>query len=167
MFRTINDFLTLWKEETEMTLRVFQAVNDSKKSEKLNENVRTPERLAWHIVQTLSEMPAKAGLIAVDHLEHTPIPPTFKEISDYYQKYAAIVADGVNQKWTDDQLVKDTINMYGTEWTKRKILTVLLLHQTHHRAQLTIIMRLLGMTVPGTYGPSKEEWSKYGMPSME
>jgi uncharacterized damage-inducible protein DinB len=167
MFRTINDFLALWKEETEMTLHIFQAVNDSKKSEKLNENVRTLDRLAWHIVQTLSEMPAKAGLLAVDHLEHTPIPGNFKEISDNYQKYAEIVADAVNQKWKDDQLVKDTINMYGTEWTKSKILTVLLLHQTHHRAQMTVIMRLLGMPVPGTYGPSKEEWKTYGMPAME
>lgn len=167
MFRTINDFLILWKEETQMTLLVFRAVNDSKKSEKLNENVRTLERLAWHIVQTLSEMPAKAGLLADDTLEHSPLPPTFKEIIDHYQHYSDIVTDALSRKWTDDQLMKDTIHMYGSEWTKSKILTVLLLHQTHHRAQMTVVMRLLGLPVPGTYGPSKEEWTKYGLPVMD
>lgn len=167
MFRTIDDFITLWKEEAAMTLQVFNAISEEKKSEKINENVRTAERLAWHIVQTLTEMLSKAGLFESDELEHTPVPATFKEIAKHYDIHAERVADAVRSLWTDEQLTNDTINMYGSDWTKSKILTVLLLHQTHHRAQLTVIMRLLGMKVPGTYGPSKEEWSQYGMPAME
>ncbi len=167
MFRTIDDFLSLWKEETQMTLQIFNAIKDEKKAEKINSNVRSADRLAWHIVQTVSEMPSKAGLWAEDDLEHRPVPATMKEISDCYRENAERLAHAIGEKWTDEQLIRDTVDMYGQAWTKSKILTVLVLHQTHHRAQLTIIMRVLGLEVPGTYGPSKEEWVKYGMPVME
>lgn len=36
-------------------------------------------------------------------------------------------------------------------------------HQIHHRGQMTILMRQAGLTVPGLYGPSKEEWAVIGM----
>jgi len=41
------------------------------------------------------------------------------------------------------------------------------LHQAHHRGQMTVLMRQAGMKVPGVYGPSKEEWSAFGMEPME
>lgn len=56
------------------------------------------------------------------------------------------------KKWTDSDLTKK-IEMYGKQWEKRKILSVLVKHQTHHRGQMTILMRLQNIEVPGTYGP--------------
>ncbi len=53
--------------------------------------------------------------------------------------------------------------MYGEKWTRGVTLQVLVNHQIHHRAQMTVVMRLLGLGVPGVYGPAKEEWSSYGM----
>ncbi|HRN25773.1 MAG TPA: DinB family protein [Ignavibacteriaceae bacterium] len=50
---------------------------------------------------------------------------------------------------------------------KRNHTGVIISHQTHHRAQLTIVMRLNGLNVPGIYGPSKEEWTQLGMPAQE
>jgi uncharacterized damage-inducible protein DinB len=38
-------------------------------------------------------------------------------------------------------------------------LTVLLRHEIHHRAQMTVLMRQAGLRVPGVYGPSREEWA--------
>jgi uncharacterized damage-inducible protein DinB len=40
---------------------------------------------------------------------------------------------------------------------------VLVTHQTHHRAQMTVLMRQAGLQVPGIYGPVKEGWAAYGM----
>lgn len=34
---------------------------------------------------------------------------------------------------------------------------VLLAHLIHHRAQLTVYLRLMGASVPGCYGPSGDE----------
>jgi uncharacterized damage-inducible protein DinB len=57
--------------------------------------------------------------------------------------------------------------MYGEKWTRGVTARVLLNHQTHHRGQMTILMRQAGLKVPGVYGPSKEEWAEYGAPPPE
>ena len=61
----------------------------------------------------------------------------------------------------------DEVEVYGQRWQRKKILSVLVLHQVHHRGQMTALMRVLGLKVPGIYGHAKEEWSQYGMPVME
>jgi uncharacterized damage-inducible protein DinB len=166
MYRTITDFINDWKTESEATLQIFEVIEEGKKTEKLNENVRSLERLAWHITQSLTEMPHKAGLIEIDTLDNKSIPSTLIEIISTYKKYSQLLMKAVEDNWTDNDLLT-TINMYGEDWTKGKILTVLITHQIHHRAQMTIIMRMLDIKVPGIYGPSKEEWIKYGMASMD
>ena len=40
-------------------------------------------------------------------------------------------------------------------------------HQTHHRGQLSVLMRQAGIAPPGPYGPAKEEWSNYNAPPPE
>ena len=42
-------------------------------------------------------------------------------------------------------------------------LMTLINHQNHHRGQMTVLMRQAGLTVPGVYGPAKEEWAAAGM----
>jgi uncharacterized damage-inducible protein DinB len=63
-------------------------------------------------------------------------------------------------------LTGDRIPMYGEQWTRGFVLQALVAHQTHHRGQMTVLMRQAGLPVPGMYGPSKEEWAAMGMPPM-
>jgi uncharacterized damage-inducible protein DinB len=37
------------------------------------------------------------------------------------------------------------------------VVTSLIRHQIHHRGQMTTLMRMAGVVVPGVYGPSREE----------
>ena len=77
-----------------------------------------------------------------------------------YEAASKAVADGV-AGWTDETLeVED--NMYGQIWTRGMTLLPVV-HQTHHRAQMTVLMRQAGLRVPGVYGPSREDWTTYGM----
>jgi uncharacterized damage-inducible protein DinB len=32
---------------------------------------------------------------------------------------------------------------------------------------MTVLMRQAGLKVPGIYGPSREEWSQFGMPPQK
>jgi uncharacterized damage-inducible protein DinB len=50
-------------------------------------------------------------------------------------------------------------------WTEE--LSATIRHQTHHRGQLTVLMRQAGLVVPGCYGPSREEWGQYGMAAQD
>jgi len=166
MYRRIDDFVADWKVEREMTLKIFSKITDKSKSIKVSENIRTLGRLAWHITQTLTEMPHKAGIFGVDFLDGKPIPSTFNEIIDTYEKYSTDLIKAITDNWPDACLA-EKVNIYGQEWEKRKILAALVKHQIHHRGQMTTLMRLNNIEVPGIYGPSKEEWTKFGMQPHE
>lgn len=166
MYRKIKDFVNDWKAEEEVTYTIFSPITDDKLNHKVAENIRSLGRLAWHITQTLTEMPSKAGIVEKDDLEHEPIPATMKEIIDTYKKFSKMLIQSLQENWTDADL-NDVIELYGQKWEKRKILLVLITHQIHHRAQMTVIMRMQNIPVPGIYGPSKEEWTQYGMEPQE
>jgi uncharacterized damage-inducible protein DinB len=166
MYSKIKDFITDWNEESANTLRVFSGIPNEVKSVKDHENIRSLERLAWHITQTVSEMPKSCGITDVDPLANKDVPTEFEEIVDLYSKHSKNLIEIVKEKWNDDDLTKK-LEIYGEVWEARKILAVLIKHEIHHRAQMTVIMRLLNLSVPGVYGPSKEEWSKYGAEAQE
>jgi len=166
MYLKINDFVNEWNEESESTLKIFSEIPDSVKSVKDNENIRSLERLAWHITQTITEMPKSCGITQEDPLENTDIPTSFSKIITLYKKHSQKLAEALEQKWTDADLTRN-VKIYGQEWEGRKILSIMIKHQIHHRAQMTILMRLLDIKVPGLYGPAKEEWSQYGMEAQE
>jgi uncharacterized damage-inducible protein DinB len=162
MYRKIEDFVADWKAEEEATLKIFATGSDEKLSIKVGDNIRSLGQLAWHITQTLTEMPHKAGIIKKDELEHEPLPSTFIVISNHYKKYSKKLVDALKKNWKDTDLPK-VIELYGEKWEKGKILSVLINHQIHHRAQMIVVMRLQNLEVPGIYGPAREEWAKFGM----
>jgi len=57
--------------------------------------------------------------------------------------------------------------MYRSKWSRGFTLHCLGDHETHHRGQMSILMRQAGLVVPGVMGPAKEEWEKMGMQAPE
>lgn len=166
MYHNIESFLTDWQHEAASTEKVFGMITEDTKAIKIHPNVRTLERLAWHITQTITEMGTKAGLFDADALEHLPAPATFNQVAAAHKQYNNLLAEAVKAKWTDDTL-NEQVNMYGQMWTKATVLDVLVKHEAHHRSQMTVIMRMVGLPVPGLYGPSQEDWVAMGIPVME
>lgn len=70
--------------------------------------------------------------------------------------------EALETQWADETLLEQ-IDFFGMKMTKGSLLLFLNQHQTHHRGQMTILMRQAGLSVPGIYGPSKEEWAQFGM----
>jgi uncharacterized damage-inducible protein DinB len=166
MFRRVNDFLAVWEYETEATLKILGALTDASLAERLHANVRTLGRLAWHITQSIPEMGVRTGLALAGPAEHEPIPTSAAALAARYREAADSLARQVKDHWDDAELeVED--DMYGERWPRGRTLFVIAVHQAHHRAQMTVLMRLAGLPVPGVYGPAKEEWGRYGMPAQE
>lgn len=166
MYHSIEQFLTDWQTEADNTKRVFENITDDAKGVKIHPNIRTLERLGWHITQTVTEMGTKAGLFTEDVLEHVTPPATFEALTAAHQQYNTLLAQAVKAKWTSSAL-KDQVDMYGQVWSKGAVLDVLVKHEAHHRSQMTVIMRMVGLPVPGLYGPSQEEWAAMGFAPME
>ncbi len=162
MIRTISDFLNAWNQESAGTLKVLRTLTDESLGQMVTPEGRSLGFIAWHITTTLGEMMTQAGLPVTAAGDKDPMPGSACAIADAYASGAQAVADAVKATWTDAQL-EDDIPMYGESWKKAFVLAVLLMHQCHHRGQMTVLMRQAGLKVPGIYGPAKEEWANYGM----
>lgn len=166
MYRSINDFLEDWKYESDSTLKVFNNISDDKKNQKVSSNGRSLGYLAWHITQSLPEIMYRIGLKFDTYKDQEPEPAQFSEVISFYKLYADLISSQVKENWTDETLMQET-NMFGTTWKMGKVLAMLIIHQSHHRGQMTVLMRQAGLLVPGVYGPSREEWASMGMKEQD
>jgi uncharacterized damage-inducible protein DinB len=162
MFTSIEDFKNDWQTESDATRKILSGLTDESLKQSVADDHRTLGRMAWHIVQTLPEMGDQTGLKVEGPAPDVPVPHSAAEIKGAYDKAARSVLEQVTTLWKDETLqVED--DLYGQKWKRGASLLSLIKHEVHHRAQLTVLMRQASLKVPGTYGPSKEEWPRYGM----
>jgi uncharacterized damage-inducible protein DinB len=161
MFRRVADFQKAWEQERASTLKVLGALTDASLGQAVTRDDRTLGRLAWHLATTPGEMLERTGLAVGGPAHDAPPAVTAAAIASAYESAANAVAAGV-ATWTDATLeVED--DMYGERWPRGLTLQALVVHQAHHRGQMTVLMRQAGLPVPGVYGPSREEWTAFGM----
>ena len=162
MIRTIDDFATLWMQEAESTSRILNALTDASLSQAVTADHRTLGRLGWHLAITPKEMMERTGLHVEGPAEHTPVPGSAKTIADAYAATAKSLLEAIRKDWTEATLSKID-EMYGQKWSRGTTLHILVLHQSHHRGQMTVLMRQAGLRVPGVVGPAKEDWAAWKM----
>lgn len=122
--------------------------------------------LGWHSAQTPGEMLGLVGL-TVDTPKHgRECSSKASEIAETYEKAAKSFIAEIEKNWTDETLLQED-EMYGETGTRRLTLFYMILHQTHHRGQMTVLMRQAGLKVPGVYGPAREEWETMGMAALQ
>ncbi|MCW3087589.1 MAG: DinB family protein [Sediminibacterium sp.] len=163
MFTSIDQFVQVWDSETTSTLSCFNHLTDESLGQDLLSGYRTIERTANHIVDCAASIPAAATLPISHEKKH------YTHVADLVEAYTLAthkVKDAVIAKWTDDTLQENTM-MYGESWKKAFALWVTVVHQIHHRGQLTVLMRMAGLKVPGVYGPAKEEWEAMNFPAAD
>lgn len=162
MFRRTEDFVHAWKGETAGTAKMMRALTDASLSQAVSTVDRSLGRIAWHIARSIPEMMGEMGVkIAGVDLE-AAVPASAAKILQTYERASAALLDLVSREWTDETLLV-VDKMYGEEWRRGFTLQALLNHEIHHRGQMTVLMRQAGLKVPGIYGPSREEWTGYGM----
>jgi uncharacterized damage-inducible protein DinB len=162
MLRTVADFEVMWKNESEITAGVLAAVTDASLTQRVIPNYRTLGDMAWHIVATIPEMMGLTGL-AIDAVDaDAPCPASAEAIRDAYVHAARSLLEGVRRTWTDETLTVED-DMYGERWPRGATLLALVVHQTHHRGAMTVLMRQAGLVVPSIYGPNREQSEAMGL----
>jgi uncharacterized damage-inducible protein DinB len=165
MYHYVNDFLSDWGYESESTLKLFKNLTDESLSKKVHEDVRSLGFLAWHLIHTMEEMMKRTGIIVDIKEQQNYSGESAKELCDWYEKGARSLAEQIKNNWTDADLQKED-EMYGDKWKRGTTLQILVKHQAHHRAEMVVIMRILGLPIIGAYGPTREDWKVYGMETM-
>jgi uncharacterized damage-inducible protein DinB len=156
LYRTIDEFLTDWKMESDSTYKVLQALTDESLGQAVSPQDRTLGEIAWHIVTTLHEMMSRTGLVFDAPKVDEPVPSSAQTIAERYRQASEAMVEAIRQQWTDETL-KETNDMYGMQWTNAFTLSILIRHEIHHRGQMTVLMRQAGLRLPGVYGPSRDE----------
>jgi uncharacterized damage-inducible protein DinB len=165
-FSGIEQFSGEWQAESDSTRKILAVLIDDSLQQQITDDHRTLGRIAWHIVQSIVEMGGRTGLNLEGPGEKEPVPASAEDIRQAYDRAAKSLAEQVAANWKDESLeVED--DMYGQKWKRGLTLYILLKHEVHHRAQMTVLMRQAGLKVPGTFGPALEEWEPYGMPIPE
>ena len=154
MFRRVEDFQETWKAESKSTLRVFTALTDASLAQSVGPQGYTLGSLAGHITGSIAAIPAHAGLLPMP--EKALAPATVTAIIASYEHNAKQLADAVAEKWNDAQLGEE-VPMFGRTFRRGAVLAIVISHQAHHRAQMTVLMRQAGLKVPGVYGPSEDD----------
>ncbi len=163
MICTIAEFENLWKQESQNTQKILRQITDASLGQPAGSPTRTVGRMAWHIAATLPEMMSHVGLSVAGPKHDDPVPARAAAIVSAYDTAARSLLEQIKKNWTDATL-KIEDDLYGERWTRSATLTALIIHEIHHRGQLTVLMRLAGLKVPGIYGPAREEWAAMGMP---
>ncbi len=166
MFTSIEGFKTTWTHHSGATKKLLAVLTDDSLGQSVADDHRNIGRIAWHIVQTIPEMAGHTGLKIAGAGEKEPAPKSAVEIAGAYATAADSLLEQVTKDWNDDTLQTED-NLYGETWKRGLTLRILIDHEVHHRGQLTVLMRQAGLTIPGLYGPSKEEWGQHGMKEPE
>lgn len=163
MISSLEGFRTTWQHESASTLQLLEGLTDASLSTRIDSERRSLGRLANHLIETLTEMPEKMGLPIK---EESPCHECVEDlVRDYREKSDALLA-AVDATFSDGML-SELRNMYGMQWTVGECLHVLIMHQCHHRGQMTVLMRQAGLVPPGIYGPTQEAWVAMGMKPLD
>jgi uncharacterized damage-inducible protein DinB len=161
MFVTLDGFFKLWNFESNATQRILNLLTDESLSQEVTPQNWTLGRIAWHTVSAIGVIASQTDLKFDSPNQDFPVPSSAKFISESYQGASEALCQALRNQWTDIRL-NDVQDVFGQNFTSSELLFFLVQHQIHHRGQMTILMRQAGLTVPGIYGPSKEEWAGMG-----
>lgn len=162
MFNALSEFEATYSNESKTTQKVFEALTDESLARTVADGHRSIGRIAWHICTTIPEMMGHTGLKIELLSENSPLPTKASDIAHAYGAISRGLIEVIGRDWKDEDLeVVD--EMYGEKWARKSTLQALVLHEIHHRGQITVLMRQAGIRVPSIYGPAKEDWAQYGM----
>src|SRR5262249_48351931 len=162
MYVKLVHFQKAWGYESAQTSKMLRSLTDTSLMQAVTAQDRTLGRIPWHVTTAIPEMMGRTGLTLAGPRHDAPLPHTAQAIADGYDQVSKSVADEIARAWSDESLdVQD--DMYGQKWKRGYTLFALVTHQTHHRGQMTVLMRQAGLKVPGVYGPAREDWAAMGM----
>jgi uncharacterized damage-inducible protein DinB len=160
---TLDMLYSDFEAEHAATRRLLERFPDAKYDWRPHEHSRTIAELATHVadipnrgvaILTTSEMDAGA------HKPRAPLTTAAELLAAHDTGVAARKAAMANSDLAalrGEWLIRrgDQVVMGGPRF--RLLRTVMMSHLIHHRAQLGMYYRLLGVPVPGMYGPSADD----------
>jgi uncharacterized damage-inducible protein DinB len=162
-----QSMLPEFDQEMQGTRKALERCPDDRWDWKPHEKSGTVGWLAGHVATMVSWLPVTLN---TEELDYAPVggpsyqPPQLnnrKELLAEFDKNVA-AARAALAAVSDGEMMKNWKLLAGGQeiFTMPRVAAIrsmILNHLIHHRAQLTVYFRLLGIPVPGLYGPSADE----------
>ncbi|MDI4645966.1 DinB family protein [Cohnella hashimotonis] len=161
MFNSIENFVEEWEREAKMTAGLLDTLTDESLARRIVEDRRTLGDLAWHLIASIQFMNA-LGLSFEGAGEGDGTNRAAFALAQGYRSISDRFIDAIQMQWSDANL-SDRVEIAGEAWSNGDSLRFALMHQAHHRGQMTVLMRQAGLRPPGLYGPAYETWVEQGM----
>jgi uncharacterized damage-inducible protein DinB len=159
MYRKVDDFLHEWERARAGTLKVLEALTDEKLDQSIVEGHNTLGWLGWHLATAQSYFGGLVGITLKVPGDAKIVPEKASEIVEAYKTLSQQLADEVKKDFTDTSM-EENVDMHGSPAPRGAILRTMVDHQTHHRGQMTVLLRQASLPVPGVMGPTKEDLKK-------
>jgi uncharacterized damage-inducible protein DinB len=164
MTRLIDSILQELEQETQTTRRVLERVPQDQLTWRPHEKSRTLGQLALHIATVpggVAELAASRSPAQVPSFADDPSPKSASELIPALDQSIA-KAKSVLGGMDDAALMGTWRLMHGDRELfaiprVAFLRSVMLNHWYHHRGQLTVYLRELGVPIPSIYGPSADE----------
>lgn len=161
MYTKLEQFIAEWKQEAQLTEAVMRALTDESLSQVIREDRRSLGTLSWHLVASIGYMESLG--LSMDNLpDPNEKPGSAAAIAEAYSRSSRSLERAVLEQWSDETLGQSQ-QVFGAEWPNGASLRFTIMHQAHHRGQMTVLMRQAGLPVPEIYGPTYESWIEKGM----
>ncbi len=161
MFNRIDDFAAEWASEAELTAIVLEALTDASLSQAVSEGRRTLGQIAWHLVKSPHFM-TTLGLSFEAPAGGDEAPTSAASIASEYRRISNSLLHAVRTQWNDGTLL-ESVTVGGEAWPNGGSLRYTIMHQAHHRGQMTVLMRQAGLRLPDVYGPTYDTWIDKGV----
>lgn len=159
-----EDLLAELKQEAAVTRRFLASVPFDKKEFQPHEKSETLGRLAIHVVEIIAWWEQSLNNDELDFIDFEPkeINDT-KELLTYFDELL-IKAERALKEANATEFDKKWSMRYGDDvlftLNKKEVLRKFCMnHLIHHRAQLGVYLRILGVPVPAVYGPSADDFN--------
>jgi len=150
-------------EEAQTTRKMLERVPNDKFDWRPHPKSMNIRSLATH----LAELPSWVGMVVDTYeLDFAAAPYTPTEVNDtaglleLLEKSLAEGKAGL-EKTNEEELLKTWVLRNGdtilSKSSKVEVIRMAYCQIVHHRAQLGVFLRLLDITIPGSYGPSADE----------
>lgn len=161
MFTRIEDFALEWTGEAELTASVLDLLTDASLGQEVIEGRRTLGQIAWHLVHSLHYM-TNLGLVFDAPSGGEEAPASAALIASEYRRISSDLLHAVRTQWNDGTLFESVV-INKEAWLNGSSLRYSIMHQSHHRGQMTVLMRQAGLQLPNVYGPTYETWIEKGV----
>lgn len=158
-------FLSELKNEAQNTRKMLSAVPAESFSWKPHEKSMSLGRLSSHIGEMTSWV---RMVLTADELNFATMPykaPTIESNADLLALFESNLADAISifEAVENEAIYQENWRLKSGDYVileqpKHEVIRSMVLnHIVHHRAQLSVYLRLLDIPVPGMYGPSADE----------